>query len=166
MNSHMGIVLFVLVAAVVAVGGCDQSTVGDGQSLDTIPTIRQGVYGYVKFWEGDFMPTVPPAPSRGTITPVARPIVVHTPTGFDSVTQVGYSPFYREIFTPQVATTNSNAKGFFQIELPVGSYSFFVVEDSLFYANGSDGQGHLWPATVYADSLTFVELNVTYRATF
>jgi len=158
--------VFIPIAIVMAFGKCDQSMVGERSSNDTIPTIRQGVYGYVEFWEGDFMPTVPPAPSRGTITPVERGIVVHTPTRFDSVTPVGYSAFYTEIFTPRVAETSSNGRGFFQVELPPGSYSFFVIENSLFYANGGDGQGHLWPVTVLRDSLSFVKLNITYMATF
>jgi hypothetical protein len=165
-NLHASILFSLLVAEVVVLGGCGQSIVGGGRKSDTIPTIRQGVYGYVKFCEGDFMPTSPPDPSRGTITPVARSIVIHTSTRFDSATAVGYSAFYREIFTPEVAEASSNGRGFFQIELPVGSYSLFVVEDSLFYANGGDGQGHLCPATVFSDSLTFVELNITYRASF
>jgi hypothetical protein len=157
---------FVALVAVMVVGGCDQSTVIEGISNDTIPTIRQGVYGYVEFWEGDFMPTWPPGTSRGTITPVPRQIVVHLPTRFDSAQQVDYSGFYSRIFTPRVAVTRSNARGFFQVELPVGSYSFFVVENSLFYANGGDGQGHLWPVTGWGDSLSFVKLAITYRATF
>jgi hypothetical protein len=132
---------------------------------DTIPSIKQGVYGTVSFWKGNFMPTYPTT-SGGSITPVVRKIVVHIPTTMDFVDAVDYSTFYRAISTPEVGSTMSNSKGFFQIELPPGRYSFFIVEGSLFYASGSDGYGYLWPATVFKDSLTRLELNITYMATF
>ena len=133
---------------------------------DTIPTIHQGVYGRIYFWEGDFMPMIYPDSARGRITPVQRTVVVHTPTRFDSVDQADYSPFYREILTPRAGTTSSNSAGFFQIELAPGRYSFFVVEESMYYANGGDGYGYLCPATVVKDSLTYTVLNITYKASF
>jgi hypothetical protein len=40
------------------------------------------------------------------------------------------------------------------------------MEGSLYYANGSDDQGYLCPVTVWKDSLTFMHLNITYKATF
>jgi hypothetical protein len=168
MKSKWGTTVWVIIALpiVMTLGDCDQPTNVGGSSNDTIPSIRQGAYGYVYFWEGDFMPTYPPRSSSGTITPVERIIVVHTPTRFDSVSQVDNSAFYSEIFTPRIAEARSNASGFFQVELPPGSYSFFVIENSLYYANGSDGQGHLWPVTVLRDSLSFVKLNITYKASF
>ena len=133
---------------------------------DSTPSIRQGVYGHVEFWEGDFMPTYPPSSHRGTIRPVVRTFVVYTATRFDSVAHVGYSAFYSDIYTRRVATTTSNTLGFFQVELPPGKYSFFVIEDSLFYANGGDGEGFLCPVTVKQDSLSFLRFTITYKATF
>jgi hypothetical protein len=148
-------------------GSCDLLT-GDqqlGEAPDTTVSISQGIYGFVYFWEGDFMPTVPPT-IGGTKTPVARTIVVYTPTRIDSVEHVGYSAFYSRIMTQRVAETRSNTRGFFQLDLPVGRYSVFVVEGSLFYANGGDGLGYIWPVTVAKDSLSFVRLDITYKATF
>lgn len=147
------------VVTMLTMSECSQPTGADG------PTTHQGVYGYVRFWEGNFMPKVTPVLSRGTITTVERTIVVHTPTRTDSVIQA-LPAFYSAILTPRVAATSSNASGFFQVELPPGSYSLFVVEDTLFYANGLDAEGHLWPVTVTANSFTYVELNIVYRATF
>jgi len=158
--------LAISVAVVMVFSNCDQSTDANKSSNDTIPSIRQGVYGYVEFWEGDFMPTVLPEISGGTITPVERTIEIHAPTRFDAGSQLDYTAFYRKLFTPCVAKTSSNAKGFFQVELPPGYYSFFVIENSLYYANGVDGQGYLCPVTVLKDSLSFVKLNITYKATF
>ncbi len=160
-------------AAVVAISmfvlcSCNKATETDPPpgSTDTIPTIHQGVYGKVYFWQGDFMPTVPPAPPRGSITPVKRTVVVHVPTRADSVEQVNYSAFYRAILTQRIGLTTSNDAGFYQIELPPGRYSFFIVEDTLFYANGGDGYGYILPATVVQDSLTKLDINITYKATF
>ena len=133
---------------------------------DSTPTIKQGVYGFVEFWEGDFMPTIPPISGRGKITPVVRTLVVHTATRFDSVAQVGYSPFYSAIYTRRVTATSSNELGFFQVELQPGKYSFFVIEDSLYYANGTDGEGSICPVIVQKDSLSFLQFNITYKATF
>jgi len=158
--------LAISVVVVMAFSNCDQSTDANKSSNDTIPSIRQGVYGYVEFWEGDFMPTVPSETCGGSITPVERTIEIHTPTRFDAGNQVDYSAFYWKLFTPCIAKTSSNAKGFFQVELPPGFYSIFVIENSLYYANGGDGQGYLCPVTVFKDSLSFVKLNITYKATF
>ena len=168
MKSHMqgAVLAAAVIAGLMFTRSCDHPTGPGGSSTDTIPTIRQGVYGYVYFWEGDFMPTYPPASHAGQITPLERVIVVHPPTRFDAVKQVDYSPFYSWLQTPAISETRSNASGFFQIALPAGEYSLFVVENSLFYANGTDEQGYLWPVSVVKDSLTFVKLNLTYRATF
>lgn len=123
-------------------------------------TITQGVWGNVWFWEGNFMPVA----YGGTITPVVREIYVHTLTSIDSVNQVSYSPFYYEIYTQLVAITESNNTGFFEIALPPGRYSFFVKEDSLFYANRFDGEGNILPATVVEDSVTKVQIDITHKA--
>ena len=123
-------------------------------------TITQGVWGNVWFWEGNFQPVV----YGGTITPVVREIYVHTLTSIDSVNQVPNSPFYYEIYTQLVAITESNYTGFFEIALPPGRYSFFVKEDSLFYANLYDGEGNILPATVVEDSVTKVQIDITYKA--
>jgi len=164
--------IHVLLAAVMASFGCEGPwdaaplRVSDEVTTDTIPTIRQGVYGYVKFCEGDFMPLYPPVGNVGTIRPVERSIVVHLATRFDAVNQVGSPEFCSEIPTLRVAQTRSNAQGFFQVELSLGTYSLFVIENLLFYAQATDENGYLSSITVSRDSLSYVELNITYKATF
>jgi hypothetical protein len=142
--------------------GCEEEYGGIRYPSDTSDqvTISQGVWGNVWFWEGDFMPFEP----TGTITPVVREIHVHTLTPVDSVNQVSYSPFYYEIYTQLVTVTTSNRTGFFEVTLPPGRYSFFVKEDSLFYANLFDGEGNILPATVVEDSVTRIQIDITYRA--
>lgn len=129
----------------------------------TAITIKQGIAGKVWFWEGDFMPGDPPT---GTITPVKRDVLVHMPTHIDSVEQPGFSPFYTSISTSLVAETSSNDSGFFQIHLEPGQYSIFVLEDTLFYANGFNGQGIIYPVSVYNDSVTQIDFDITYASTW
>jgi hypothetical protein len=124
-------------------------------------TIQQGIWGNVWFWEGDFMP-----PGWGTITPVSRTVYAYELTSGEQVEQVPYSPFYRSIRTRLVALTSSNSTGFFQMALPPGSYSIFVREDSLYYANLTDSMGNIMPATVRINWLTKVQIDITYKASF
>ena len=169
MKSRLKICALVLAVGTIALlQSCEWMTgIGPSPAVpDSTPSIRQGVYGFVEFWEGDFMPTYPPTSHSGTIRPVVRTIVIHTATRFDSVARVGYSAFCSDIYTRRVATTISNQLGFFQAELPPGKYSLFAIEDSLFYANGGDGQGYLCPVTIKQDSLSFMRFTITYKATF
>lgn len=129
-------------------------------------TISQGVWGQVWFWEGDFMPT--PCSGKqlhGTITAVKRELFIHEATTFDQVERTDSPVFFSAIFTPLIATVTSDSLGFFQITLPPGKYSFFVKEDSLFYANGVD-DSHIMPVVVTADSVSKRQININYRAAF
>jgi hypothetical protein len=127
-------------------------------------TITQGIWGNVWFWEGDFMPG-PPGDHSGKVTPVEREIWIYEATRYDSVVGAN-GGFYSKILTQLKAKTRSNAKGFYQLALPPGKYSVFVVENSLFYANGTDSNGHILPATVSADSVSKVQVDITYKATY
>ncbi|RJR26419.1 MAG: carboxypeptidase regulatory-like domain-containing protein [Candidatus Latescibacterota bacterium] len=130
-----------------------------GEDVERV-CIRQGIEGYVLFWVGDFMP-----PASGTINPAAREILIHEPTRLDDVTQVGYSPFYSEIRTTLAARGRSNDQGRFRIELPPGTYSVFVREGDLFYANSFSDDG-IFLVTVERNRLTSIRFNITYLATF
>jgi hypothetical protein len=134
-----------------------------GNDSDQV-TIPQGIWGNVWFWEGDFMPG-PPGGHSGKVTPVEREIFIYEATRFDSVVSAN-GGFYSKILTHLKARTKSNAKGFYQIALPPGKYSVFVVEDSKFYANGTDGAGHILPGTVSENSVTQVQVDITYKATY
>ncbi len=129
-------------------------------------TISQGVWGNVWFWEGNFMPSTDNS-SNGKITPVIREIYVYEATRFDSVEidTVRYG-FIRSIHSHFIAKINSDNDGFFQITLPVGKYSFFVKEDSLFFANESDGYGYLMSAKVSQNKVTKRQINIDYKAAY
>ena len=127
-------------------------------------TITQGVWGDVWFWQGIFFPgTCPP----GTIRAVAREMRVHELTHLD---QVDFAPdgfpFYTAIHTQLVATVYSDSSGFFQVELPPGQYSLFVVEDTLFYANFFSVDGNIFPVTVKEGRVAHRRFDITYKAAF
>ena len=126
-------------------------------------TIEQGIWGDVWFWEGDFMPIC----GSGTITPVSREIRIHELTNLDDVIRAPEDPtFYAEINTALVVTTWSDRDGFFEVVLPPGKYSVFVVEDTLFYANRFDGVGNIFPVEVYDGQATGIQFDITYKAYF
>ena len=132
--------------------------------------IKQGLCGHVMFWEGDFMPMIDgrsgrPLDSRKP-TGVVRPVLIYELTSSHHVDRVGYGGFYREIRTKRVAETWSDTLGFFQVELPVGRYSVFVQEDSLYYANRFDGYDRILPITVKKDSVSKLQFDITYKASF
>jgi len=129
-------------------------------------TITQGAWGNVWWWEGDFMPTTDPGGPGGRITPVVRTVYVYELTTVQQVDQVEYSPFYRAIHSDLVDSVQSDITGFFQCSLDSGRYSFFIREDSLYYANGFDGVGNILPVTVKPDSLTRVQIDISYKATY
>jgi len=167
MKHNVCVIVFTVVCIFVILA-CDKATNENSRSRERYPpdtrdqvTISQGAWGNVWFWEGDFMPF-----GWGNITPVVRKIYAYQLTNLQQVDQVPYSPFYRRIFSQVVDSALSNSTGFFQISLAPGRYSFFVKEDSLFYANGYDGTGNILPATVKKDSLTQVQLDITYKATY
>jgi hypothetical protein len=131
---------------------------------DARVTIEQGIWGDVWFWEGDFMPMCP----SGTATAAAREMRVHELTSEDDVEHAPgtWWPFYSEVRTPLVASVWSDADGFFEVALPPGMYSLFAVEDTLFYANGFDGYGNIYPVTVRAGQVTEILFNIDYLSTW
>jgi hypothetical protein len=167
--------LLLLLAASVTLFGCDSTETVLERSKDPIlrnqypidnedqVTISQGVWGNVCLWEGDFMP---PAPYSGTIIPVRRTVYAFEPTHFDSVVAGPSAAFYAEILTQVVDSTYSNGTGFFQMELAPGKYSFFVKECFHYYANSGDGMGFIQTATVYEDSVTKIQIDITHNATY
>lgn len=145
--------------------GCNKSVTSPKPPSDNSEkvTIKQGVWGNVEFWDGNFMPTTDYS-SDGTVTPVVRDIYVYEATRFDSLGISRSFGFWRNIPSKLITTARSDGSGFFQVELAAGKYSFFVLEDSLYYANLIDSDGHVQSATVTLDHVTRREININYRA--
>ena len=126
-------------------------------------SISQGVWGNVWFWEGDFMPAIDP--NKAKITPVVREIFIYEATT-DSMVEPPYGTFYTNINSNLIATTYSDVDGFFQVSLAPGKYSFFVKEDTLFYANLWDNEGHIQSATVTDNKVTKRQIDINYNAVY
>lgn len=139
-------------------------TGGCGKDYSFNPSIEQGMWGRVEFREGNFMPG--PVPPSGTVTFVQRRIYVFEITHSDDVVQdTTLGPvFYTEIRKGLVAKTLSNSHGYFQLSLPLGSYSLFVEEQGRYYANLFDGQGYIFPVTVTDGSIKRIDILIDYKA--
>lgn len=158
----------VALLAVTPVAGCgdgaskctgDQRPARNGASL----TIQEGVWGDVWFWDGDFMPICP----SGTVRPVVREVVVFEAATEAEVSQAaGSYGFYEEVRKPEVARTTSDRRGFFQIALPPGQYSIFVIEQGQFYAHHGYGSAYVSGVAVGAGAVTTVPLDIDYLASW
>jgi hypothetical protein len=156
----------ILLVLALALPGCESGRIGCPPPT-TPPrhpervSVPQGVWGDVWFWDGDFQP----ACITGTISAVSRQVFIHAVTPYDSLVVAPRGPaFYSAIHTPLVAVTQSDSTGFFEAQLPPGTYSLFVREDSLFYANWFDGRGNVWPITVITGRVSGTRLDINYRA--
>ncbi len=163
----MNKVLFLISLSLILIS-CSDNSVGVIYPPDNSykVTISQGVWGNVWFWEGNFMPTTDNS-SNGKITPVIREIYVYEATRLDSVERdsINYT-FLRSIHSNFITKINSDKDGFFQIALPVGKYSFFVKEDSLFFANEGDNDGYLMSAEVNENKVTKRQIDINYNAAY
>lgn len=161
--------IFILFLFFFVFDSCDNSLSDNGNK--PLPdneykvTIEQGVWGNVWFWEGDFMPMIGNS-SSGKITAAERDIYIYKATS-DSLTEPQNGGTFRTgINSKLISIIQSDESGFFQISLEPGKYSFFIKEDSLFYANLWDSDGHIQPAIVSADSITKRQIDINYNATY
>jgi hypothetical protein len=127
-------------------------------------TIKQGIWGNVRLWEGDFMPG-PGSRSRGKVTPVRREVRIYAPTSAQDLQPSSGTNFTR-VKSRLVKKIKSGKNGFYQVSLPPGRYSVFVKEGSSLYANWFDGEGYVLPVTVVKDSVTKFQIDITSGATY
>lgn len=153
-----GAVLLALGCASESTGPCEsERPARNGERV----SISEGIWGDLWFWSGDFMPIC----ESGEVRAVSRKVRIHELTSRDQVEQSS-GAFYMSIKTPLVASVTSDARGFFEVAVPPGAYSVFIVEGDQFYANVSDGQGHISPVHVNAGSVSGVRIDINYAATY
>ncbi len=123
---------------------------------------KQGLQGQVFWVSGNQMPG-PEAvlsPNQGAV----REVLIYDLTNTADATQVG--PFFRDIKTRLVATTQSKPDGTFKIKLPVGTYSVFTKERNGLYANLFDGKGFINPVTIKAGQYAWKTITIDYEAAY
>lgn len=81
-------------------------------------TIKEGVAGYVFFWEGNFLGLC----ATGKVTPVVRSVIAYPRLEGSQKEDAGGS-FARVPNVEPVDSVWSDAEGFYQISLPPGEYT-------------------------------------------
>ncbi|PRY13244.1 hypothetical protein CLV24_106159 [Pontibacter ummariensis] len=121
--------------------------------------VTGGIAGTLTLKEGNCMPIV----NRNSCKeyPVKRGIVLYPYLTLQDVEMKNYT-FYTPISAKPLLTTETDAEGFYEIEMPAGVYSIFILEDGQLYANGLDGQGGINPVVVEAGSVNKVNLRLDY----
>lgn len=127
-------------------------------SKDTL-TIGEGVYGTVIERYGDWMPGAV-SRDRGE-RPVKREVYVYAKTTIQDLLEVNvYGPYVApdRMPVPFVAKTSSSRQGFYQIQLPAGEYSIFILDQGKLQINWGDGYGWMCPLIIEAGQTRKVDL--------
>lgn len=126
--------------------------------------IKQGVYGYVTWLQGNMMPS--PGEPRSTIaTPIERKIKIYEVTTLNEVT--GQAPLFKSINTKLVKSVKSDENGYYECELPAGIYSVFTQEaNGFFFANNFNGNGQITIVKIKLDSVVKLDVLVNYKAAY
>lgn len=114
-------------------------------SKEQSPTITQGIYGNVILYTGNCMPTICSGldlhclffgNTSCKVSFASRAIVVR-----ESATRAAMERTYLKNKTPLVKIIESSDHGFYQLELPPGTYSILVEDEGKEYCNsfGVDG---------------------------
>ena len=113
------------------------------------PTINQGIYGKVTLYTGNCMPIACSgldcffSKSSCKTSSVSRTIYIREPVTIEAM-----EIMYLKNKTTLVKTIESSNNGFYQIELPPGTYSIFVEDESKEYCTGFGGQGEVCQITI------------------
>ncbi len=128
------------------------------------PKIKQGVFGTITWVEGNMMPS-PDAPKSAGSKPVEREIKIYEAVTFKQTK--GEAPLFTSVEGKLVKTVKSNAKGFFECELPVGNYSVFTVEEGgKLFANNFDGNGLINAVDVTQKGVVKLDIQINYKAAY
>lgn len=131
---------------------------------ENTPKIKQGLFGTVTWLEGNRMPS-PEMPKSTGPKAIVREIKIYEAVTFEQVQ--GEAPLFRSVKGKLLKTVKSNAKGFFECELPIGDYSVFTVEeDGKLFANSFDGNGLINGVKVTQDGKVRLDIQVNYKAAF
>ena len=160
-----------LVIILLLILGCDSrdgsvrplETHSRPQSQEELVSIEEGLWGDVWFWTGDFMP-----PETGRVFPVSREVIVFELATGDDVTSEGapYGRFVTEVRTTEVGRTQSLSNGFYEISLPPGEYSLFVVEESKLWKACPNWYNFISRVVVEPGAIAEAHIDITHQASY
>lgn len=128
--------------------------------------IKQGISGVIAELKGNQMPMKGAPPNEPKPIPAAT-VLIYEPTNLSEVTKSQISPIlYTSINTKLVASVQSDSTGKFSVALPPGTYSLFVQQGKLFFANLFDSQNNIQLVTVEADKVTQFNITINSGATY
>jgi len=128
------------------------------------PKIKQGIYGSVTWLQGNMMPS-PDEPRAANGNPIERTINIYEVVTFKDVK--GQAPLFTQIEGKLVRTVKSNSKGFYECELPIGTYSVFTVEpEGNFFANSFDGNEQINAVKVEHGGIIKLDIQINYKAAY
>ncbi len=127
-----------------------------------VQKLKQGICGTILLKQGNQMPGPGRVLSAGQ--PVIREVWVYQLTNISEVKTNG--TVFTGIKTAWAGKTRSNAKGYFELALPIGKYSVFVLEQEGLYANYFDGKGSINPVEVLKDSISRKDISISNKAVF
>jgi hypothetical protein len=151
-------ILFYLSIALLMTVSCSSA-----QIKKTIPSVTQGIAGYVYFLSGNQMPS----PGKKSQPPkgIKTTVYVCQLTNIGQVIRQGQSAFYSSIKTKIIKETQSDSTGYFGVQLEPGMYSLFTKTSGVFYANIFDANNNIAPAKVTANKITEVKISIDYNTT-
>lgn len=123
-------------------------------------TISEGVYGTVIERYGDWMPMIGGNRDHGE-RPVRREVYVYEKAYIQDLRDVFENgPYVAPEKMPLqfIAKTSSSKKGFYQIQIPAGEYSIFILDNGKFQISGGDGYGWMCPLVIEAGQVKEVNL--------
>jgi hypothetical protein len=125
--------------------------------------INQGVKGKIIYKEG-FFTSDGEIEGNGKIYAVERVLYVYERISISEI-EMGEGNFINYIPKNPLDTVRSDKHGFFQIELPVGNYSFVVEENNRLYSK-VNSDDYLMPVSVEENKVTELLFEIDYKAMY
>ncbi len=129
-------------------------------------TVGNGVWGTVTFTEGDCMPRIG-GKSTCKTCPVQRTVRIYNYTTLNDVVDDAnpHDSFYTSFNTTLIKEVEADTNGFFQAELPAGTYTVVVIENGKLYANSFNGQAGINPINI-GNGKKKLNLSINWKAAY
>lgn len=105
-----------------------------------------------------------PGIARKQPTRLQATVYIYEVTNISKTTRSGNAPLYSAIHTKLVTTITTDSTGAFTVELAAGSYSLFVKQKELYYANLFDSNNDINVVKVEEGKLTPTKIVVSSAA--